>query len=311
MEPVAFESKKFLIVIAGPTASGKTALALSVAQRYRCDIFSADSRQIYNEMDIGTAKPTKDEMTLVRHHFVDCKELSALYDVGQYIEDLNQALNHYFQDHSVAVMAGGSGLYIHAFLNGLDDFPEVPEDITSQIQTVWTEQGISALQTWLKELDPIYYERVDLFNPRRLIRAISICLSSGRPYSSFLNGRKDPPERLYEIIPILLQPDRTVLYELINKRVDRMIDQGWIEEARFLYDKRHLRSLDTVGYKELFQYIEGSMTLPEAIEKIKINTRRYAKRQMTWFNKYGQWHIFKNTRQDDILQWLDEKIMKD
>jgi tRNA dimethylallyltransferase len=310
MEPVSFKSKKFLIIIAGPTASGKTALALSVAGKYKCDIFSADSRQIYKGMNIGTAKPSKEELERVRHHFIDYKDLTESYDVGQYVEDLHRELTSYFTHHDVAVMAGGTGLYIQSFLHGLDDFPEIPNEVTDRINSVYRERGISALQAWLKELDPDYYQKVDVHNPRRLIRSLAVCLTSGRPYSSFLNDNRDRPERPYNILPVLLNPNRNELYSRINKRVDDMIHNGLLKEVSSLYENRHLRSLDTVGYKELFQYIDNEMTLDQAIEKIKINTRRYAKRQMTWFKKYGHWHTFENLTEKELIFWLDERIQR-
>lgn len=306
MEPVSFESKKFLIIIAGPTASGKSALALSLAEKYHCDIFSADSRQIYKDINIGTAKPSHEELNQIKHHFIDYLELSENYDVAQYVEDLNKELTDHFRHRDVAILAGGTGLYIHGFLHGLDDFPEVPKEVTELLEQEYKEKGITSLQARLKELDPDYFLKVDVHNPRRLMRALSVCLTSGRPYSSFMKDKREISGRAFSILPVLINPDRNELYSRINSRVDAMIQNGWLEEAHSLYDKRHLRSLDTVGYKELFQYIDHEMTFEQTIEKIKINTRRYAKRQMTWFKKYGDWHVIENPGDKELTLWLDK-----
>lgn len=308
METSSFRTKKFLIIIAGPTASGKTALAISLAKAYKCEIFSADSRQIYKEMNIGTAKPTNKELIEVKHHFINYKNITEIFDVGQYVADLSESLNVYFMSHNVAVLVGGTGLYIHSFLYGLDDFPEVDGAIINELEDVYCKAGIIELQKLLKLHDPVSYTKLDLHNSRRIIRALSVSMSCGKPYSSFLENKTTIKSFPFEIVPILLNPDRDVLYERINQRVDEMVDQGLVKEVEALYPMRHLRSLDTVGYRELFQFFERKISMQEAVDKIKINSRRYAKRQVTWFRQHGHWNQFNEIEDDKLIHWVNNYL---
>lgn len=301
---------KFLVIIAGPTAVGKSKVALELASDLSCDIFSADSRQIYKEMCIGTAKPSKEELNQVKHHFIDNVSINDHYNVGKYREDAITALTEYFKDSDVAVLVGGTGLYIKALLEGLDDFPDVPSEVSEDIQKQFENEGLFWLQEQVKTLDPAYFSVVDIDNHRRLTRALSIIKSSGKPYSSFLNREK--AETLpFQPIEILLELPRDILYKRIDIRVDKMVEAGLVEEAQSLHGRRGLKALETVGYSELFDYFEGKTTQDEAVELIKRNTRRYAKRQMTWFRKFGDWKIFApddyNSIIDNILAAISDK----
>ncbi len=305
MESTLNINKKFLIVVAGPTASGKTSLAMTLAKKYKCEIFSADSRQIYREMNIGTAKPTGHELSEIRHHFINNKSITEGYDVGQYVAELSQCLQAYFLKHDLAILVGGTGLYIHSFLFGMDTFPDVKEEALLDLEQKYQAEGIEYLQQLLKQHDEVYYENVDLHNSRRMIRALSICLSSGKPYSYFLKNT-NAPHHPYTIIPLLLHPEREKLYDNINRRVDEMIDAGLENEAQQLYPQRHLHALDTVGYREFFEYFDGHISKEEAIERIKIHSRRYAKRQVTWFKKYGEWHMV--DKGEEVWTLIDERM---
>ncbi|HRQ31051.1 MAG TPA: tRNA (adenosine(37)-N6)-dimethylallyltransferase MiaA [Saprospiraceae bacterium] len=295
-----------MIIIAGPTAVGKTSCAMAVAIKYHCDIISADSRQIYREMTIGTAKPSLSELALVKHHFVDFLPPDAHYNAGKFEKEVTDFLEDYFCHHDVCVMTGGTGLYINAVIDGLDHFPEVPWEIQEKVKIMWKEQGITFLQEQLKSFDPEYYCKVDLQNPHRLIRAISVSLSTGQAYSSFLNkAKKTLP---FEPVFILLQRDRHELYQRIDQRVDQMIDHGLVNEVRALQAFRHCQSMQTVGYRELSDHFEVLVTLESAIDKIKQNSRRYAKRQLTWFNNDGRYTHFHPDHFKEITDWIDKKL---
>lgn len=298
--------KKILIIIAGPTAVGKTSCAISVAQKYHCDIISADSRQIYREMTIGTAKPTLSELALVKHHFVDFLPPDAHYNAGKFEKEVLDFLGDYFCDHDICVMTGGTGLYINAVIDGLDQFPDVPLEIQEKVKNLWKEQGITYLQDQLQSLDPEYHSKVDLNNPHRLVRALSVCMSSGQPYSSFL--KKSKKTLPFEPVFILLQRERQELYQRIDQRVDQMIIDGLVEEVNTLLPFRHCQAMQTVGYRELSDHFDSLMTLESAIDKIKQNSRRYAKRQLTWFNNDGRYTHFHPDHPDDITDWIDQKI---
>lgn len=298
--------KKILVIIAGPTAVGKTSCAISVAQKYHCDIISADSRQIYREMNIGTAKPTLSELSLVKHHFVDFLPPDAHYNAGKFEKEALDFLEDYFCDHDICLMTGGTGLYINAVIDGLDQFPDVPLEIGEKVKSLWKEQGIIYLQDQLQSLDPEYFSKVDLNNPHRLIRALSVCLSSGQPYSSFL--KKTKKTLPFEPVFILLQRERNELYQRIDQRVDQMINDGLVEEVRTLLSLRNCQAMQTVGYRELSDHFDGLMTLESAIDKIKQNSRRYAKRQLTWFNNDGRYTQFHPDHPDEITSWIDQKI---
>ncbi len=283
-------STKFLIVVLGPTAIGKTRLGIDLAKHFKAQIISADSRQFYKEMHVGTAVPSQEELSSVPHHFIQHKSIFETYTVGDFEREVTAKIAKLHQTNKVVVLVGGSGLYIDAVLKGLDHFPEVNPSIREKLITKFKEEGIEALQGQLKMMDPSYYKNVDQKNPHRLIRALEVCVASGKPYSSFLKGN----EQMRDFTPIkigLIAP-RDVLYQRINLRVDNMITEGLLQEARSLFPNRELNALQTVGYRELFQHFKGSISLELAIEEVKKNTRRFAKRQLTWFRKQQNIHWF-------------------
>lgn len=282
--------KKTLIIIAGPTASGKTAFAIKMAQALNTVILSADSRQFYKEMSIGTAAPTEEELSQVKHYFVHHISIEDKYDVADYERDALQLLDKLFKTHDNVIMTGGSGLFIDAVCNGIDAMPDVEPEIREKVQRLYDEGGLKALQDEAQRLDPEYFTIVDQQNPRRLQRALEVCYQTGKPFSSFRSG--NAVQRDFAIKKYALLWERQALIERIDRRVDLMMEQGLLDEARSLYPKRHLNALNTVGYKELFAYFDGQCTLDEAVEQIKIHTRQYAKRQMTWL------------RRDQGYQWI-------
>ena len=274
---------KTLIVIAGPTASGKTAYSIELAKKLNTVILSADSRQFYKEMSIGTAAPTEEELSQVKHYFVHHISIEDKYDVADYERDALQLLDELFKTHDSVIMTGGSGLFIDAVCNGIDAMPDVQPEIREKVQKLHDEGGLKALQDEVQRLDPEYFAIVDQQNPRRLQRALEVCYQTGQSFSSFRSG--NAVQRDFDIKKYALLWDRQALIERIDRRVDMMMEQGLLEEAKVLYPKRHLNALNTVGYKELFAYFDGQCTLAEAVEQIKIHTRQYAKRQMTWLRK--------------------------
>lgn len=302
-------ARKYLIVISGPTASGKTSFAIQLAQHFKTEIISADSRQFYQEMNIGTAKPSKVELSVAPHHFIGHLEINQTYSVGDFERDALALLNQLFVKHQVVILTGGSGLYIKALCEGMDHFPEVPDSIKKAIEKLYKEKGINALQEELAQSDPIYYQQVDLQNPHRLIRALSICRATTRPFSEFHNQTK--PERAFTPIYLQLHWSRTKLYDRINARVDKMMQDGLLEEARQLFPLKHLNALQTVGYQELFEYIDGNHSLEEAIELIKRNSRRYAKRQLTWSRRNGFWKLIPTNDYALALQYINLAINYD
>ncbi len=275
--------EKTLLSIVGPTAIGKTAMAISIALHFDSEIISSDSRQFYKEMLIGTAVPAQEELKAVKHHFIQHKSISDAYSVGDFERDALELLEKLFSEIDIVVMVGGSGLYTDAVTKGLDKFPKIDADIRKQLNMVFKENGIEKLQEQLKVVDPVYYQKVDKENPHRLIRALEVCLGTGKPYSSFLAKAKK--SRPFRTITIGLKADRQLVYDRINTRVDHMIAQGLLSEVENLKKHQNLNALQTVGYKELFNYLEGNWTLDFALSEIKKNTRRFAKRQMTWFRK--------------------------
>ncbi|HUH28786.1 tRNA (adenosine(37)-N6)-dimethylallyltransferase MiaA [Gelidibacter sp.] len=276
-------NQNYLISIVGPTAIGKTALSIAIAQHFKTDILSADSRQFYKEMQIGTAAPTKDELRLATHHFIHHKSVLEDYNVGAFEKDALEVLETLFTTQNVIVMVGGSGLYIDAITRGLDDFPKIDVSIRKTLNATLATEGLEHLQKKLKTLDPQAFESIAIENPHRVIRALEICIGSGKPYSSFLN--KPKVKRNFKTITIGLTAERATMYERINTRVDNMIDQGLLDEVRSLHHLQHLNALNTVGYSELFKFLNGEWSLDFAVSEIKKNSRRYAKRQMTWFRK--------------------------
>lgn len=296
-----------LISITGPTGIGKTKLAVLLAQHFNTEIISADSRQFYKEMTIGTAVPSNEELAAAPHHFVQHLSIKDSYSVGDFERDVITKLEQLFQTKECVVMVGGSGLYCDAVIFGLDKFPEVDSNIRRDLNKELKDNGIASLQKKLALLDPEYYEIVDSNNPHRLIRALEICIGTGKPYSSFLNNKK--PKRNFKVLNIGLTGDRKIIYDRINARVDIMIDEGLVEEAKKLLPFKELNALQTVGYKELFKYFEGTFNLDFAIAEIKKNTRRFAKRQITWFKKSQNtlWLNFDYQKQEAIQQ-IEEKI---
>ena len=274
---------KKLIVIAGPTAVGKTATAIKLAQQLKTEIISADSRQFYREMSIGTAKPSTEELGQVNHHFIDSHSIKENFTVGDFEKEALPLLDKLFKTHDQVVMVGGSGLFIQAVTKGFDDLPTADPEIRGKFNQELAKKGIQHLQNKLKEVDPEYYDEVDLNNPQRLIRALEVFEATGKPFSSYRKAVTNT--RSFECITIVLNLPREDLYDRINRRVDIMVEQGLVEEARSLLPFRHLNALNTVGYSELFDYFDGKTDLDTAIGMIKQNTRRFAKRQLTWFRK--------------------------
>lgn len=298
--------KKYLIIIGGATAVGKTAMAIKIAQHYSTEVISADSRQFYREMSIGTAKPTEGELELVSHHFINNLSIHEAYSVGDFEKEALTVLNKIFLNKNIAVMVGGTGLYIKAVCEGLDEFPDTPLSIRQEFEAIFNEKGIETLQKLLQEVDNEYFKQVDINNPTRLIRALSVWKASGKPYSSYRTGKKN--ERFFKPIYICLDLPRPVLYDRINRRVDMMITEGLVEEAKQLYPFRHLTALQTVGYTELFDFFDGKISYDEAVDKIKQHTRNYAKRQLTWFLKSQDWYVFAPDKFENIIQLIDKSI---
>lgn len=288
-------NQKYLIVIAGPTAAGKTDLAIQLAVHFGTVILSADSRQFYKELNIGTAKPDQEQLKRVKHYFINTKNVDELYGAGHFEKDVLALLKELFKQHRIVFLVGGSGLYINAVLNGVDDFVDVPGAFRAELNEQFLKNGLVWLQNELKRKDKAYFEQVDLNNPQRMIRALEVCNYTGKTYSSFLNQNKNP--RHFEAIPLLITPDRETLYKRINERVDEMMRMGLETEVKTLKEHRHQNALKTVGYKELNAYFDGEYDLKTAIEKIKQHTRNYAKRQLTWFRNQGS---FKEFSPEDI-----------
>lgn len=300
-------NKKYLVVILGPTAIGKTALSLHLAEHFNTEIISADSRQFFKEMSIGTAAPTKAELQKAPHHFIHHKSIKESYSVGDFEEEALEKLQLLFSQKDVVVMVGGSGLYVDAVVKGLDDFPEVDKDIRKDLNEKLASEGIEALQKDLKKRDPEYFQDVDIMNPHRLIRALEICIGTGKAFSSFRNQKTT--ERSFQPVFIGLTAEREIIYDRINRRVDIMLQEGLLEEAKALYSQRDLNALNTVGYKELFLYFDGKYTLAQALSEIKKNTRRFAKRQLTWFRKNPEINWFDyNTPAEKIIESIKSKI---
>jgi len=284
-------NKKTLIVVIGPTAIGKTAIGIKLAQYFNTEIISADSRQFFKEMAIGTAVPDQEELSLATHHCIQHISIHDKYSVGDFEKEALSILKRLYETEDYAIMVGGSGLYVDAVCNGLDVFPEVTLEAKVEVNKIYKDQGLQTLTEILKKKDPEYYKTVALQNPQRVIRAVEVCLSSGQPFSSFLNNEKG--KRPFNIIKIGLTADREIIYDRINKRVDLMIENGLIEEVKSIFKYKELNALNTVGYKELFKYFDKEWELDFAVSEIKKNTRRFAKRQLTWYRKDGE------------IQWFD------
>ena len=277
-------NKKKLIVIVGPTASGKTSLSIKLAKKFKCGIISADSRQFYKEMSIGTAKPTSFELEEAPHFFINNLSVVDSYSVGKFIEQVNNFFEEYYKNNDIIILVGGSGLFIDGVLKGLDDFPEINDEIRNELNLDFDTKGIKNLCKRLKVVDPEYYDVVDLNNPRRVIRALEVYYSTNKPYSSFLSRDKTYRKDI-NIKLIGINPEREKLNLRIEIRVNDMINNGLVDEVKNLYDYKDYNALNTVGYTEIFKYIDGDISLDEAIDLIKLNTRKYSKRQMTWFRR--------------------------
>ncbi len=325
---------KYLIVICGPTAIGKTSLAIDIAKEFGTEIISADSRQFFREMNIGTAKPIEEELEQVKHHFINSLSIKDEYNVGEFEKDALKVLEKIFSKKKTAVMVGGSGLYINAVCNGFDNVPSSDKEVRANIMEMYKREGIEYLRTTLKKLDKEHYSKVDLSNPHRMIRAIEVCIVTGKKYSELRKSEKKPPtpvrtklrtpsfcgegefnpihrKRDFTIIKIGLNMEREKLYERINMRVDEMMKAGLLEEAKALAPFRaggELNALNTVGYKELFDFLDGNHDLARAVELIKQNTRNFAKRQLTWFRKDKEVNWFQQDEKEKIIEFLKNKI---
>lgn len=297
---------KYLVVIAGPTASGKTATAIKVAKALGTVIISADSRQFYKELPIGTAAPTKEELSEVQHYMVHNLNVEDKYDVADYENDVLALLKKLFINHDTVVLTGGSGLFIDAVCKGLDSIPDISEETRNKVEKLYQDGGLAALQNEVQRLDSEYYNIVDKCNPRRLQRAVEVCYQTGLTYSSFRNNTAKA--RDFKIIKVALLWERNELISRINLRVENMISEGLLEEARNMLPKRHLNSLNTVGYKELFEYFDGKVSLNEAVEQIKIDTRQYAKRQMTWLRKNNDYQWFTIDEIPEMINYIKKTI---
>jgi tRNA dimethylallyltransferase len=306
-------NKNILITIIGPTAIGKTSLSIALAQHFGCEIISCDSRQFFKEMAIGTAVPSEDELAAAPHHFIQNKSIFENYSVGDFEKEALAKLDDLFQKNNIQIMVGGSGLYVDAVLKGFDEFPDIDESVRTEINSKFEALGIEFLQEKLQELDSDYYKKLEtenpqtLQNPQRMKRFVEVCIGSGLPYSSFIGKRKN--ERNFTPIIIGLEADREIMYNRINQRVDIMLEQGLLHEVENLFPHKELNALQTVGYRELFDFFEDKTTFEFAIEQIKQNTRRFAKRQMTWFKRTENaiWFDFETDR-NKIIEIINSKI---
>lgn len=297
---------KTLIVILGPTGIGKTDLSIEIAREFGTEIISSDSRQIYKELKIGTAVPSDDQLNQVKHHFIGNKSIYDYYNASMFEFEVLDLLQELYNKYNQVVMAGGSGMYINAVCDGIDELPTIYKHLRDELIQKYQEEGIESLRIQLKMLDPESYQKIDLKNPKRILKALEVTIQTGKPYSSFLTQPKK--QRPFNILKIGLQRNRDELYERINLRVGQMIEEGLVEEARKYFKDRHLNSLNTVGYKELFEHFEGKISLDKAIELIKRNSRHYAKRQMSWFNRDKDIHWFHPKEKKEIIDFIKNKV---
>lgn len=304
---------KHLITIVGPTAIGKTALSIALAQHFKFEIISCDSRQFFKEMTIGTAVPNQEELKAATHHFIQNKSIFENYSVGDYEKEALLKIEELFQNNDFVILIGGSGLYVDAILKGFDEFPEIDPKVRSEVNSNYEKLGIEYLQKQLQLLDPDYYQKITaenpqtLQNPQRMMRFVEVCIGTQKPYSSFLNQKKN--NRNFTPVLIGLDAERQIIYNRINQRVDIMMNEGLLEEAKNLYPNKALNALQTVGYRELFTYFDGDFTLPFAIEEIKKNTRRFSKRQLTWFkrNEVTKWFDYATDRKE-IINYIENLL---
>ncbi|MBE6210275.1 MAG: tRNA (adenosine(37)-N6)-dimethylallyltransferase MiaA [Rikenellaceae bacterium] len=300
-------STKTLIVVVGATGSGKTDLSLRLATHFSAPILSTDSRQLYRGIPIGTAQPTAEQLAAVEHHFIASHDLTDNFNCGEYEVQALARLEELFRKHNTVVAVGGSGLYIQALCEGMDDLPQADEALRQNLVERLQNEGIESLAADLQRLDPDYYEQVDRCNPSRVLRAVEVCMQTGKPYSSLRTGERR--KRDFNIVKVGIEWEREALYDRINRRVDMMIDEGLEAEARAVYPLRHLNSLQTVGYREMFDYFDGTTTREEAIELIKRNSRRYAKRQMTWFRRDSEIRWFLPEEFDLMVDFLEQSVI--
>jgi len=299
---------KTLIVLTGPTGIGKTSIGIKLAQYFNTEIVSSDSRQIFKELKIGTAVPSEKELSLVKHHFIHSHSITQNYNASRYEIEALQLLEKLFQQKNTVLLVGGSMLYIDAICKGIDIMPDVDPEIRNSFKIQLEKEGIEGLRLQLKKQDPDYYKIVDLKNPARIIHALEICLTTGKPYSSF---RSNPnKKRPFSVLKIGLNCEREILHKRINKRVDVMLQEGLVEEAKLVYHQKHLNALNTVGYRELFNYFDGEISLDKAIELIKRNSRRYARKQLTWFRKDQEMKWFEPNQIQEIIEYIEYTIKK-
>lgn len=302
-------SKPTLIILIGPTGIGKTDLSLNIAEHYNTEIISADSRQLYADLKIGTAAPTPEQLARVKHHFVGTLQLTDYYSAAQYEAEVMKKLDELFKRHNVIVLTGGSMMYVDAVCKGIDDIPTVDEETRKTLMQHYENVGLERLCAELKILDPEYYDIVDKKNPKRVIHALEICYMTGQTYTSFRTSQTK--ERPFNIIKVGLRREREELYERINKRVDIMMEDGLLEEAKSVYQYKNLNSLNAVGYKEMFKYLDGEWELPFAIEKIKQNSRIYSRKQVTWFKRDTDITWFHPDDTDNIMSFIEERLNAD
>lgn len=299
-------STRYLILVVGPTAVGKTELCLNLAKKFQTEIVSCDSRQFYREMNLGTAKPEPEELAQVPHHLINSLSIEENYDVKQFEKDALEILHRLFKKHQAVIMTGGSGLFADAITEGLDEMPEINPQIRNEIIASYESKGLEYLQEEVRRLDPEYFEKVDVQNPQRLMRALEVCRGTGQTFSSF--RVKNKVQRPFEILKIGLHREREELYRRIDQRMDLMINKGLFEEAEKLFPRRQLNSLQTVGYQEIFGMLEGNYDKEEAIRLLKRNSRRYAKRQLTWFRRDSDIHWFTPDEQEEVIRFVSERI---
>ncbi|MCC6585013.1 MAG: tRNA (adenosine(37)-N6)-dimethylallyltransferase MiaA [Chitinophagales bacterium] len=303
---------KFLIIIAGPTAVGKTTIAIQLAKYFNTEIISADSRQIFNELKIGVARPSEEELKEVKHHFIANKSIHDYFSAGEYEREVIALMDELYKTKDIVILCGGTGFYINAILNGFDEIPQIDEQIRADLNQLYLDAGIEPLQEKLKELDEITFNEIDLQNTQRVIRALEVCVGTGQKFSSFKrrNEHRKSPLGDLGVIPVKigLNVSKEQLHHNINTRVDEMMRNGFLEEAKSVCNFRSHNALQTVGYKELFDYIDGKINLPEAVELIKLHTRQYAKRQLTFFNKHKDYTWFEPKQVSAIISFIDEVI---
>ena len=297
---------KTLVVIGGPTASGKTRVAVDLAKKYNSEIISADSRQIYKETSIGTAVPSPEELSEVKHHFIQFLSLKDYYNASIYEIDVIKKLEGLFQKRDIIFMAGGSGLYINAVCFGIDDIPSIDQSIRTKLERKYKEEGLTKIQLLLKELDPISYERVDLNNHLRILKALEVSMQTGKPYSSFLTNKKR--NRDFQVLRIGLDMNRTLLYDKINSRVFNMIQSGLVDEVKSLSNFRDMNAMKTVGYREIFRHLDGDISLEDAVDLIQRNTRKYARKQLTWFRKDNLFSWFEPGNSEGMVRYIEDNL---